>query len=159
MKKLIDALDEAETIITTILNKSFFWQKAASVPMTEQQTQMLNLFLDGYEAKITSKTWSSLAKCSKDTAIRDIQDLVSKNILAEDIPGAKRPTYSIVFDSEDLTQFFTDVSITQKMAHHISMPYSKAIEQFVKEYCHLTQNGIKRENYLCPICSINTAPI
>ena len=49
---------------------------------------MLNLFLDGYEAKITSKTWATLAKCSKDTAIRDIQDLVDKNILVESIPGA-----------------------------------------------------------------------
>ena len=117
MKKMIDALDEAETIVTTILNKSFFWQKAASVPMTERQTQMLNLFLDGYEAKITSKTWASLAKCSKDTAIRDIQDLVSKNILVENIPGAKRPTYSIVFDSEDITQFFTDVCIMAKTEH------------------------------------------
>ena len=41
-----DALDEADTIVTTILNKSFFWQKASAVPMTERQTQMLNLFLD-----------------------------------------------------------------------------------------------------------------
>ena len=39
------------------------------------------------------------------------------------------------------------------------MPYSKGIEQFVKECWHLTQNGIKRENYLCPICSISTAHI
>ena len=114
MQKLVDALDEAETIVTTILNKSFFWQKASSVPMTERQTQMLNLFLDGYEAKMTSKTWGSLAKCSKDTAIRDIQDLVDKNILIEDIPGAKRPSYSIVYDAEDLTQFFTDVTITEE---------------------------------------------
>ena len=114
LQKLVDALDEAETIVTTILNKSFFWQKASSVPMTERQTQMLNLFLDGYEAKITSKTWASLAKCSKDTAIRDIQDLVDKNILVEDNPGAKRPSYSIVYDAEDLTQFFTDISITEE---------------------------------------------
>ena len=114
MQKLVEALDEADTIVTTILNKSFFWQKASSVPMTERQTQMLNLFLDGYEAKITSKTWAALAKCSKDTAIRDIQDLVSKNILIEDIPGAKRPSYSIVYDAEDLTQFFTEVSITEE---------------------------------------------
>lgn len=156
---MIDALDEAETIVTTILNKSFFWQKAASVPMTERQTQMLNLFLDGYEAKITSKTWASLAKCSKDTAIRDIQDLVSKNILVEDIPGAKRPTYSIVFDSEDITQFFTDVCITQENGIPYLNALFKAIEQFVKECWHLTQNGIKRENYLCPICSISTAHI
>ena len=76
--------------------------------------QMVNLFLDGYEAKITSKTWATLAKCSKDTAIRDIQDLVDKNILIEDIPGAKRPSYSIVYDAEDLTQFFTEVSITEE---------------------------------------------
>ena len=100
MQKLVDALDEADTIVTTILNKSFFWQKASAVPMTERQTQLLNLFLDGYEAKITSKTWATLAKCSKDTAIRDIQDLVGKNILIEDIPGAKRPSYSIVYNAE-----------------------------------------------------------
>ena len=55
-----------------------------------------------------------MAKCSKDTAIRDIQDLVDKNILIEDIPGAKRPSYSIVYDAEDLTQFFTEVNITEE---------------------------------------------
>lgn len=114
MQKLIEALDEAETIVNTILNKSFFWQKASSIPMTERQTHMLNLFLDRYEAKITSKTWATLAKCSKDTAIRDIQDLLDKNILVEDIPGAKRPSYSIVYDAEDLTQFFTEVNIVEE---------------------------------------------
>ena len=111
LQKLIDALDEAEAIIATTLNKSFFWQKASAVALSERQTAMLNLFLDGYEAKITSKNWASLAKCSKDTAIRDIQDLVDKNILVVDLPGAKRPSYSIVYDADDLTQFFSDVVI------------------------------------------------
>ena len=114
MQKLVDALDEAYSAVSTILNKSFFWQKASAVPMTERQTQVINLFLDGYEAKISSKTWAALAKCSKDTAIRDIQDLVDKNILVETVPGAKRPSYSIVYDVEDLTQFFTDVTITEE---------------------------------------------
>ena len=131
MQKLVDALDEADTIVTTILNKSFFWQKASAVPMTERQTQMLNLFLDGYEAKITSKTWATLAKCSKDTAIRDIQDLVDKNILIEDIPGAKRPSYSIVYDSEDLTQFFTDINITEENG----IPYLNALYKGKKTIC------------------------
>jgi len=114
MQKLTEALDEAETAVNTILNKSFFWQKASSIPMTERQTKMLNIFLDRYEAKITSKTWATMAKCSKDTAIRDIQDLLDKNILVEDIPGAKRPSYSIVYDAEDLTQFFTEVTIAEE---------------------------------------------
>ena len=131
IQKLVDALDEADTIVTTILNKSFFWQKASAVPMTERQTQMLNLFLDGYEAKITSKTWATLAKCSKDTAIRDIQDLVEKNILIEDIPGAKRPSYSIVYDAEDLTQFFTDINITEENG----IPYLKALFKGKKPIC------------------------
>ena len=123
MQKLVDALNEAETVVTTILNKSFFWQKVSSVPMTERQIQMLNLFLDGYEAKITSKTWATLARCSKDTAIRDIQDLVDKNILKADIPGAKRPSYSIVYDAEDLTQFFTEVGVTEEKG----IPYLNAL--------------------------------
>ncbi len=114
LQKLEAALDEAEAIVTTVLNKSFFWQKASAVPMTERQTRMLNLFLDGYEEKLTAKTWAALAKCSKDTALRDIQDLMAKNILVEDVPNAKRPSYSIVYDREELTQFFTDVSITEE---------------------------------------------
>lgn len=107
------AIDEAETVVSTVLNKSFFWQKASAVAMSQRQTDILNLFLDGYEAKITSKTWASLGKCSKDTAIRDIQDLVSKGVLREDIPGAKRPSYSIVYTPEDITPLFSDINVEE----------------------------------------------
>lgn len=92
---------------------------------------MLNLFLDGYEAKITSKNWAALAKCSKDTALRDIQDLVSKNLLVEDVPGAKRPSYSIVYDADNLTQFFTHVSIVEKDG----TPYLHALYKGRKNVC------------------------
>ena len=51
------ALDEAMHIVSAILNKSIFWQRASSVALSQRQTDMLNLFLDGYEAKITTKTW------------------------------------------------------------------------------------------------------
>lgn len=111
---LLKAIEEAEAIVSSTLNKSLFWQRVAQVPMTERQVSVLNRFLDGYEAKITTKTWAALAMCSKDTAIRDIQDLISKNILCEDFPGAKRPSYSIVYDNDDLTVFFSNISIRQK---------------------------------------------
>lgn len=105
------AIDEAEATVSTILNKSFFWQKNATTSLSDRQRDVLNLFLDGYEAKITSKTWASLAKCSRDTAIRDIQDLIDKDILRQDILGAKRPSYSIIYDPEDIEAFFADVKI------------------------------------------------
>ena len=108
------ALDEAENVISTILNKSLFWQNASAVALSQRQTDVLNLFLDGYEAKITSKTWASLGKCSKDTAIRDIQDLVTKDILREDIPGAKRPSYSIIYNHRDMTELFSDITIEEE---------------------------------------------
>lgn len=117
------ALDEANKTVSTVLNKSFFWQTFSSVSLSQRQTDMLNLFLDGYEAKITSKTWATLAKCSKDTAIRDIQDLMDKNILREDIPGAKRPSYSIVYTPEDITVFFSEISVVDKDGNQ----YLKAI--------------------------------
>ena len=158
MQKLVEALDEAEAIVTTILSKSFFWQRVSSVPMTKRQMQMLNLFLDGYKAKITSKTWSTLAKCSKDTAIRDIQDLLEKSILIEDIPGAKRPSYSIVYNPEDLTQFFTEVEIIEENG----IPYLKAlykgskpiIERILKLDAARYQKGdLPLSNLLSKYCS------
>ncbi|WP_315562242.1 Fic family protein [Segatella oris] len=114
IKTLIASVEEAETSVNSILNKSFFWQRNASVIMTDRQTQVINLFLDGYEAKITSKTWAALGNCSKDTAIRDIQDLVTKGVLREEIPGAKRPCYAIVYDPEDLTSWFSDTRIEEE---------------------------------------------
>ena len=116
LKTLLAAIQEANTLVSTTLNKSFFWMHVASIPLTERQTYTLNLFLDGYEAKITSKAWAALNKCSKDTAIRDIQDLLKKGILREDIPNAKRPSYSIYYgsDSDVLASLFSNVSIKEE---------------------------------------------
>lgn len=152
------ALDEAENVVSTILNKSFFWQKASSIPLSQRQTDMLNLFLDGYEAKITSRTWASLAKCSKDTAIRDIQDLVDKRILREDIPGAKRPSYSIIYDPEDITAFFSEVSIERQNGNQ----YIKALYKGRLHVCErilpldaerFEKGDLSLENLLAKYCS------
>lgn len=152
------ALDEAENIVSTILNKSFFWQKTSSIPLSQRQTDILNLFLDGYEAKITSKTWATLAKCSKDTAIRDIQDLVEKDILREDIPGAKRPSYSIIYDPEDITAFFSEISVEEKNGNkYIKALYKDKIhvrERILPLDAKRFENGnLPLENLLAKYCS------
>ena len=126
LQTLLCSIQEANTIVSSVLNKSFFWMHAASVSMTERQTQTLNIFLDGYEAKITTKSWADLNQCSKDTANRDIQDLVQKGILREDIPGAKRPSYSICYGASDssITSLFSDIAITQeKDAYYLTGTY------------------------------------
>ncbi len=116
-RTLIAALDEANVSVSTTLNKSFFWQKNMGVSLSEREIRILNMFLDGYEAKITTKTWANLADCSKDTAQRDIQDLVSKGILMDDTPGAKRPSYSIIYDPEDFSIYFSQVDVVESNGH------------------------------------------
>ncbi len=152
------ALDEAEAVVSSVLNKSLFWQKAASVALSQRQTDTLNLFLDGYEAKITSKTWASLAKCSKDTAIRDIQDLVTKDILREDTPGAKRPSYSIVYNPEEITEFFSDIRIEEEDGvHYLTATYkggTPVLERLLPLDAERFQKGdLPLENLLAKYCS------
>jgi Fic family protein len=114
---LIASLDDAYAGVCTVLNKSLFWQAHSDMIFSERQKSVLNMFLDGYEAKITSKNWATLAKCSTDTANRDIQDLLTKNVLTVDIPGAKRPSYSIVYTPDDISLLFSDIEVREEGGH------------------------------------------
>ncbi len=111
---LIASLDDAYSTVCTILNKSLFWKTHSETTLSERQTAILNMFLDGYKAKITSKNWAALAKCSTDTANRDIQDLVAKNLLKIDIPGAKRPSYSIIYNPDDISPLFSNIEVSEE---------------------------------------------
>lgn len=152
------ALDEAENVVSTVLNKSIFWQNTSAVALSQRQTDVLNLFLDGYEAKITSKTWASLGKCSRDTAIRDIQDLVAKDILREDIKGAKRPSYSIIYDPEDITVYFSCVNIGESDDKYYLTAMYKGITPVRERILSLDAERFKKgdlplENLLAKYCS------
>ncbi|MBO4813476.1 MAG: Fic family protein [Muribaculaceae bacterium] len=114
------AIEDAQVMVSAVLNKSIFWMHAAKIAISQRQVDVLNLFLDGYEAKITSKNWASMGKCSKDTAIRDIQDLVNKGVLYPDVPDAKRPSYSINYGiaMEDFMQMFSQVQVIEDKEKH-----------------------------------------
>lgn len=49
--------------------------------MNERQVKVLNRQLDGFEGKLTSSKWAAIAKCSPDTALRDINDLLASGVL------------------------------------------------------------------------------
>jgi len=59
---------------------------------------MLNKLLDGFEGKLTTSKWSKITKCSQDTAIRDIQDLIKKGILQKEAQGGRSTHYELMND-------------------------------------------------------------
>jgi Fic family protein len=85
------AIDGAEITLAAVLRKARFWQMLRDVPINERQRLMLNRLLDGFEGKLTTSKWAAIAKCSSDTALRDILDLVERGILVRN-PGAGRST-------------------------------------------------------------------
>lgn len=135
------ALDEAESMVSTVLNKSLFWQKASSVALSQRQTDMLNLFLDGYEAKITTKTWASLAKCSADTALRDIHDLVEKVFCARTYPEPNAQAIPSFMTLTTSRHSFPKSMLKMKMAASILKHCTKVRHRYAKGFCHWMRNG------------------
>src|SRR5580692_2689400 len=89
------AFDRAETILATVLNKARFWDRYASIEFNDRQRNMVNRLLNGFEGKLTSSKWAKLAKCSQDTALRDIEDLIRKKVLIKDAAGGRSTSYSL----------------------------------------------------------------
>jgi len=92
---LKNALKSTDTILYRVLYKADFWNKHAKTVMNERQKMLLNKILDGFEGKLTSSKWAKIAKCSKDTAIRDINDLINKDILKKEEAGGRSTNYEL----------------------------------------------------------------
>lgn len=67
-------------MLAAVIKKAKFWNTPVTENLNSRQKLMLNKLLDGFDGKFTSSKWGKIAKCSQDTAIRDIQDLIDKNI-------------------------------------------------------------------------------
>jgi Fic family protein len=90
------AVQSADASLDGVLFKARFWQRWAQTPMNERQVTMLNRVLDGFEGKLTNRKWASIAKCSPDTALRDIGDLVAKGVLRRTADGGRSTGYEVV---------------------------------------------------------------
>lgn len=93
---LTKALNATEINLTLVLAKADFWQKHSKTIINERQVKVLNKLLDGFEGKLTSMKWAKIVKCSKDTAIRDINDLISKNVLQKESAGGRSTNYELI---------------------------------------------------------------
>jgi len=93
---LINALKSTDSILKQVLFKADFWNKHSKTIINERQRKLINKLLDGFDGKLTSSKWAKIAKCSKDTAIRDINDLINKNILRKEAAGGRSTNYELV---------------------------------------------------------------
>ena len=89
------ALDASTQILGEVIQKAQFWEQHGGSQLNERQRLMLNKLMDGFEGKLTTSKWAKIAKCSQDTALRDILDLVGKNILQKEESGGRSTSYGL----------------------------------------------------------------
>lgn len=92
------AIAAADETLSAVLTKARFWERFATTALNERQIKVLNRLLDGFEGKMTSSKWAKIAKCSQDTAHRDILDLIERGALQKDSGGGRSTSYSLIVD-------------------------------------------------------------
>lgn len=90
------AFDGAETILAAVMKKARFWEAHAGQSFNGRQRLVINRLLNGFEGKLTNAKYAKLAKCSSDTALRDIDDLLKRGVLTKDAAGGRSTSYSLV---------------------------------------------------------------
>ena len=95
------AFDKADGTLSFVMAKAHFWDAIKDRPLNNRQRLVLNRLLDGFEGKLTSSKWAKLAKCSQDTASRDIDDLVRKGVLVRGAAGGRSTSYELVMPNAD----------------------------------------------------------
>ena len=98
LQTLHRAVDQAQHTLDAVLARTRFWQRWAapgSAPLNERQVKLVNGLLDGFEGKLTSSKWAAIAKCSPDTALRDITDLLARGVLRKSDAGGRSTSYEL----------------------------------------------------------------
>jgi len=90
------ALDHSEELLEQVVGKSTFWNKHATTIFNARQQKVIAKMLTGFEGGISSSKYGKLCKCSKDTAVRDIADLLKKKVLAKQAGGGRSTSYRLI---------------------------------------------------------------
>ena len=93
---LYRALENAQENLWAILHKARIWERInQDGPVNERQHVVINRLLDGFEGKLSSSKYAKLAKCSPDTALRDIKELQARDILIQEAGGGRSTSYRL----------------------------------------------------------------
>jgi Fic family protein len=89
------AIDGARRILGAVLTKARFWEHVRDLPLNDRQRLVLNRLLDGFGGRLTTSKYARLAKCSQDTALRDILPLVEQGLLVRGPEGGRSTSYAL----------------------------------------------------------------
>lgn len=95
LNSLLHAIENSEKLLEKIINKHAFWITHARVNINDRQRKILNLLMDDFEGVLNTTKWAKIGKCSQDTALRDIQDLIDKEILVKTSQGGRSTNYEM----------------------------------------------------------------
>jgi Fic family protein len=93
------AIAGAEKTLAIVFKKADFWKKHSAASLNDRQRDIINRLLDGFDGKLTSSKWAIIEKCSPDTALRDIADLIERGLLKKDEGGGRSTSYSLADNS------------------------------------------------------------
>lgn len=93
---LQEAINSTYDVLERVLQKAEFWKTHSTTILNERQQKMINRLLDGFTGKLTTTKWGEICKCSQDTALRDIQDLIKKDILQKEASGGRSTNYELI---------------------------------------------------------------
>jgi len=89
------AIEGAQQELVEILNKAKMWQAINRNPVNHRQRLVINRLLNGFQGFLTTSKYAKLAKCSSDTALRDIQELLKRGILFQNPGGGRSTSYRL----------------------------------------------------------------
>ncbi len=96
LETLRDAIIASDAVIDKVLEKHQFWLDHQNTVLNERQLKVINRLLTDFKGKLNTSKWAKMNQCSKDTALRDIQDLMTKQILKKEAAGGRSTNYEII---------------------------------------------------------------
>lgn len=89
------AITNSDSLLSGVLQKGLFWRRIQDQSVNDRQRSVLNRMHDGFKGFMTTSKYATLAKCSTDTALRDIQDLVKRGILVQNEGVGRKTSYRL----------------------------------------------------------------
>ncbi len=95
------AVEKSDEALSGVLYKARIWKQINRQPVNERQRKVLNKLLDGFEGKLTTSKYAKIAKCSEDSALRDIRVLIERGILVKNEAGGRSTSYSLTGEAPE----------------------------------------------------------